>query len=204
MWARRIELYSVLLIALSAIVVAWSAFEASKWGGEMSLKFSQASAARTESVREGDVANRYTVVDVGLLTNYVGAFARDDVELANFYLSRFPDRLAVAAEAWLATDPFNDPTAPASPFDMEEYVLAPAERAVELQQRADELAAEAGEANQRSDNYTITSVFLATVLLLAALSTKVGSVRLQRSLLIGATILFVATAAVIATLPVEI
>jgi len=203
-WARRIELYSVLLIALSAIVVAWSAFEASKWGGEMSLKFSQASAARTESVREGDVANRYTVVDVGLLTNYVGAFARDDVELANFYLSRFPDRLAVAAEAWLATDPFNDPTAPASPFDMEEYVLAPAERAVELQQRADELAAEAGEANQRSDNYTITSVFLATVLLLAALSTKVGSVRLQRSLLIGATILFVATAAVIATLPVEI
>lgn len=203
-WPRRNELLAVLLIALTAILAAWSAFEASKWGGVMSIRFSEANAARTESVRASDLANRYTVVDVGLLTNYIDAIATDDQELADFYRARFPERLAVATDAWLATRPLESDDAPPSPFDMEEYELAPAERAVALQADADDLARRARQANQRGDNYTITSVFLAMVLLLAALAAKVEGVSLQRILLVAASVIFLATGIVVATFPVEI
>lgn len=203
-WDRRIELLSVALIALTAVIAAWSAFQSAKWGGVMSIRFSEAAASRTESTRESNVANRQVVVDVALFTSFADAVASDDEELADFYLERFPERLAVAAEAWLATDPLESPDAPASPFDMPEYVLEAESNAEELEQRAEERSTAAREANQRSDNYTVTSIFFATVLLLAALSVKVDDRVLQRSLLGAATVVFVCTTVVIATFPVEI
>ena len=203
-WDRRIELLSVALIALTAVIAAWSAFQSAKWGGVMSIRFSEAAASRTESTRESNVANRQVVVDVALFTSFADAVASDDEELADFYLERFPERLAVAAEAWLATDPLESPDAPASPFDMPEYVLEAESNAEELEQRAEERSTAAREANQRSDNYTVTSIFFATVLLLAALSVKVDDRVLQRSLLGAAAIVFVCTAVVIATFPVEV
>jgi hypothetical protein len=203
-WGRRIELFSVLLIALTAVLTAWSGFEASKWGGVMSIRFAEAGAARTESVRAANLANRQTTVDVGLFTAYAQAVGQEDDQLATFLEDRFPDRLAVAADAWLATRPLRTPGAPATPFDMPEYVSEANERAERLERDADELADRARDANQRGDNYTITTIFLATVLLLAALSTKVASVQLQRSILGVAMVVFVATGVVIATFPVEI
>lgn len=203
-WGRRIELLSVLLVALTAVLTAWSAFEASKWGGVMSIRFAEAGAARTESVRAANLANRQTTVDVGLFSDYSQAVSRDDDRLAAFIQDRFPDRLAVAADAWLATRPLVTPGAPATPFDMPEYVVEAGERAVRLERDAGDLARQARDANQRGDNFTITTIFLATVLLLAALSTKVEGLRLQRLLLGVATVIFLCTAVVIATFPVEV
>lgn len=203
-WARRTELFSVLLIALTAILAAWSAFQSSKWGGVMSIRFSEASALRTESVRESNLANREVTVDVGLFSDFAAATADENEALAEFYLERFPDRLAVAVDAWLATDPLEAPDAPGSPFEMPEYVQESADRADELEQEAEGRSQAAREANQRGDNYTVTSIFSATVLLLAALSVKVDSVRMQRMLLAAASVVFICTVVVIATFPVEV
>lgn len=203
-WDRRVEVVTVLLVALTAVLTAWSAFEASKWGGVMSIHFAEAGAARTESVRYANLASRQTTIDVGLFTQYAGAVTGEDDQLATFLRDRFPDRLAVAADAWEATRPLVDPDAPPTPFDMPEYQLDAADRATELEREADELAARARQANQRGDNYTITTIFLATVLLLAALSSKVDSRRLQLSLLGLAAAIFVVIGIVVATYPVEI
>lgn len=203
-WGRTIELLSVLLVALTAVLTAWSAFEASKWGGVMSIRFAEAGAARTESVRAGDMAQQQTAIDVGLFTDYAGAVARDDDQLATFLRERFPDRLAVAADAWEATRPLVDPEAPATPFEMPDYVVEARDTAAGLERDADDLAQQAREANQRGDNYTLTTIFLATVLLLAALSTKVESTRLQQALLGLSAVIFVVIIAVVATFPVEI
>jgi hypothetical protein len=200
----KIELISVILIALTAVFTAWSAFESSKWGGVMSIDFSAANAARTESVRASDEANRQITVDVGLFTSYADALAADEDDLADFYQERFPDRLGVATDAWLATDPLDSPGAPASPFDMEEYRLEASDEAARLAAEADEKAADARQANQRGDNYTITSVFFATAILFAALSSKLRAARLGVGLLALAAMVFVTTAVVIATYPVEI
>lgn len=203
-FARRIELAGVLLIALTAVLTAWTAFESSKWGGVMSIEFSTANATRTESIRQSNLANRQTVVDVSVFTSYVDAVAADDTNLADFYAQRFPDRLAVAVEAWEATDPLEDPDAPATPFDMPEYVLDAADEADRLETEAAAASQRARDSNQRSDNYTVTTVFLATVLLLAALSSKVDNPRLQVALLVTALVIFVAIGIVVASFPVEV
>lgn len=203
-FARRIELVGVLLIALTAVLTAWTAFESSKWGGVMSIEFSTANALRTESVRESNVANRQTIVDVSLFTSYVDAVATGDTRLADFYAERFPDRLAVAVEAWESTRPLEDPDAPASPFDMSEYQLESADDAQRLEAEAAAASQRARDSNQRSDNYTILTVFLATVLLLAALSSKVDNPRLQVTLVVIAAVIFVAIGIVVSQYPVEI
>ena len=170
----------------------------------MSIRFAEAGAARTESVRAANQATQQTAIDVGLFTDYADAVARNDERLAAFLSDRFPDRLAVATDAWEATRPLVTPDAPATPFEMPEYVVEAREQAEDLELDADDLAAQAREANQRGDNFTITTIFLATVLLLAALSAKIDSPRLQRSLLGIAAAIFVVTGVVIATFPVEI
>ncbi len=200
----RLELFAVLLMALTAVMTAWSAFEASKWGGVMSIRFSEASATRTESVRQSNLANRQVTVDVNLFSSYVDAVATDNDAEAEFFRDRFPDRLAVAVDAWEALEPLKDPDAPGTPFEMEEYVVDPAVTADRLEREADQRSSEARTANQDGDNYTITSVLFATVILLAALSSKVRTARTGLVLLALAVVVFVASVAIIATYPVEI
>ncbi|WCO68160.1 hypothetical protein PO878_05405 [Iamia majanohamensis] len=200
----RLELFAVLLMALTAVMTAWSAFEASKWGGVMSIKFSEASATRTESVRNSNLANRQVTVDVDLFSSYVDAVASDDDAEAAFFRDRFPERLAVAVDAWEELRPLEDPDAPGTPFEMEEYVVEPALTADRLEREADQRSTEARTANQNGDNYTITSVLFATVILLAALSSKVRTARTGLVLIALAVVVFVASVGIIATYPIEI
>ena len=170
----------------------------------MSIRFSEASATRTESVRLSNQANQQLSIDVALFTDYTAAVARDDARLATFTRDRFPDRLGVAVDAWEATDPLTSADAPATPFEMPEYVLAASDEADRLEGEADQRSQEAREANQRGDNYTITSVLFATVILLAALSSKVRGERTAMLLLGLAVVVFIGSVAVIATYPIEI
>lgn len=200
----RLELFAVLLIALTAVMTAWSAFEATKWGGVMAINFAEAGAARTESIRNSDEANQQFTVDVSLSTQFVNATANGDAELAKFYQDRFPEHLAIATDAWLKTKPFENADAPSSPFDMNEYVLAASDRADELEKQAEAKAKAAIAANEDGDNYTLTSVLFASVILLAALSGKVRALRTEHSLLGLAVVLFIGSVAVIATYPIQI
>jgi hypothetical protein len=79
------ELIAVVLLRVSTIATAWSGFLASKWGGEMSISFCKASAARIEALRADGNAHRQLTVQVQLSTQ------------------------------WIATDPQNNPDAVATP-----------------------------------------------------------------------------------------
>lgn len=201
---HRIELLSVLLIALTSVLTAWAAFQATKWNGQMSIRFNQGSAARTESVRMSNLADRQLTVDVSVMTSFAEAVARGDVELAEFYQERFPEHLAVAVDAWIATDPVNSDDAPASPFEMDEYRLEASEEADRLAQRAEQLARQAEQAGARGDRYVMTAVMFSTVILMAALAVKVSKIRLQWTMLGSAGALLLAITAVIATFPVKL
>jgi len=49
--SRTVETCSALLLSVTVILTAWSVFESSKWGGAMSIAFSQASSARIQANR---------------------------------------------------------------------------------------------------------------------------------------------------------
>lgn len=88
------ELVAVVLLAVTAIVTAWTGFQASKWGGAMSISFSQASTARVGATRLDGIANRKLSVQTSLFTQWLQAYQDGDRQLTEFLAARFPEPLA--------------------------------------------------------------------------------------------------------------
>src|SRR5690606_22666338 len=154
----RHEWVAVVVLAVTAVLTAWSGFEASKWGGEMSIAFSKASAARIEAARHAAEADAARGFDLNVFGIYVQAVAEGDTTLREFVETRFTDHFAVAFDSWLGTRPLENPDAPKSPFALPEYQPPGAAEAAEADARADELFAQALQDNRRGDNYTLLTV----------------------------------------------
>jgi hypothetical protein len=195
------ELTAVILLSVTTILTAWSGFQASKWGGVMSISFSQASAARIEAVGLDGDANRKISVQVSLFTQWLQASASRNTEVAEYLEARFPEPLMSAFTAWQKTDPATNAGAPSSPFVMDEYVVPEQTAAEAANRRADGLFSQALEANQRGDNYTILTVAFASVLFFAAISGRMKSRRNQWVLLGVGLALFVVAAALLLSFP---
>jgi hypothetical protein len=118
-WADRwSEIISAIILGIVTIATAWSGYQAARWGGVQSTLYSRAGALRTESTRASTQAGQLMQIDIGLFTNWINAYASDNRPLTDFYEKRFRQEFKPAFEAWLATDPANNPDAPASPFAM--------------------------------------------------------------------------------------
>jgi hypothetical protein len=63
-WWRSHDLAVTVVLSITAILTAWTAFQSSKWGGAMSIAFSQASSARIEASPQTDTACSRIIVDV--------------------------------------------------------------------------------------------------------------------------------------------
>ena len=199
-----IDTIAAVLLALAAVATAWSSYQASRWTGEQSKAFAAASAARVESTRASSLANAQTSVDVGVFTQWVDAELRGEEDLSEFYEQRFRDEFQPAFQAWLATNPFDDPTAPPSPFAMEEYQLAANEDASELEATADASAELARTNVQRATNYVLGVVLFATSLFFAGISTRLRSTKLRGVILTVGCVVFIAAASWIATFPISL
>lgn len=218
----RLELVAALLLAIAAVTTAWAAFQSTKWSGVQADSYSQASAARVESTRASTEAGQLATIDVTAFTSWVDALSaegRDGVEnglrpdgtyvpqpgtQSGFLFARFREEFRPAVQAWLATRPLGNQDAPRTPFAMSEYRLEAQDRAVELEQRAEDFVAQARAANQNGDNYVLMTILFAFVLLLAGISTNIDSLRAQRALVAAAVIVFIVATVIVATFPKEL
>lgn len=192
---------AVVLMSLTTILAAWSAFQSSKWSGVMSISFSQASSARIEAARYQGDANRATSIQVGLFTQWVNAYASESDREADYLASVFPEPLKTAFDAWVALEPDKDPQAPRTPFSMPEYQLQASADASAADDRADQKFAEALDSNQRSDNYTLMAVLFAAVLFFTALSGRASSARIAAFYIGLALVLFAVSASFLLVFP---
>ena len=115
--------------------------------------------------------------------------AEGDEQLQDFVQARFTDHFRVAFDAWMAMRPLENPDAPKGPFAVPEYQPPGEAEAAEADARADALFAQALENNQRGDNYTLLTVLFALVLFFTAVSQRLRSPVLVRTVLIGASVL---------------
>ncbi len=196
-----VEWATVILLSVTTILAAWSAFQASKWSGLMSISFSEANGARIEAARQDGDANRRISVQVGLFSQWIQARATGETEQAEYLVSVFPEPLATAFDAWWATDPANDPEAPRTPFEMPEYAVPEQSAAAAADQRAESEFAEALANNQRADNYTLLAVLFAAVLFFAALSGRARTLPIRYALLGLGMVLFLAAAGLLIAYP---
>lgn len=200
----RSELFVVIVMGVTAVLTAWAGFQGARWSGAQSTANTQANAARTESVRESATAGYQRQIDVTTFVAWVDAIGAADQERADFIETRFTDRLEPAFEAWRATDPRNNPDAPATPFELPEYVVAAAALSDELSTTADTHAAEAATASSRVDRYVTMSVLFALVLFFTSISTKLSEHRNRMFVLDIAIVGVVIGAIILALSPIKL
>lgn len=195
------EVVVVVLLSVTTILTAWVGFESSKWGGAMSISFSQASTQRIEATRLEGVANRKSTIQVTLFSQWSSAYAAQDTALADFLSARFPEPLATAFPVWMDSDPLTSPAAAASPFDLPEYQIPELTQAKAADALADAKYQQALANNQRGDNYTLLTVAFAAVLFFAAMSGRMRSTRAGDVLLGFGLVLFVVASAFLISYP---
>jgi hypothetical protein len=169
---RTIALGEALLLSIVTIVAAWSGYSAAKWGTESSLGLAQASATRTKANRQFQESLTYRVGDATTFNAWFGAYIAGDQEAVEVAEKRFRPEFKVAFDAWIATDPFENPDAPAGPQAKPEYVPTGLTLSRELDAEADDLVAEGHEAAETADNYVRTTVILASVLFLVGIGSQ--------------------------------
>lgn len=175
-----VEILAAVLLAFAAIATAWSGYQSARWSGLMTIDFSAANASRTEASIESDVAVQEISYDATIFSDAMDAYYRgrqDELLYIRENLLRVEFKTAV--DAWLATDPANNPNAPKTPFDMPEYTNEHLEKSIELQNEAQEKVESAKENNQNSDNYVLLTVIFASVLFFAGISTKFKGERIR-------------------------
>lgn len=199
-----LELATTVLLALAAVSTAWATYQSARWHGKQAETQSASIAARVESTRQSGVANRQAQIDVAIFTQWVDAYARGEAELESFYRKRFRPEFRPAFEAWVATRPRRNPSAPLSPFAMPQYHLEASDQADALEARAGALSAKVAKYIQRADNYTLAVVLFASALFFAGISTRMRSRGPRVVLLVLGYVLLLGTVAWLATFPVTI
>ncbi len=202
--ARWVDIATAVLLSVAALATAWAGYQSSRWHGKQAESFAAASAARVESTRQSDVANRQAQIDVATFTEWVNAYEGRRTELAGFYRRRFRPEFKPAFDAWIATQPLRNPDAPLTPFEMPEYQLAALEEAEALEARAVALSEEARRNIQRADNYVLAVVLLAASLFLAGISTRLPALGAQISVLVLAAVIFLGTLVWVLTFPITL
>jgi len=124
------------------------------------------------SQEKATLAGQDRLYDITTFNGWVAATTAGNKKLAAFYERRFRPEYAAAFLAWQNLDPFSNPSAPAGPVFMPEYTNANALESAKLNQEAREEFEKGVTTRETGDSYVKVTVFLATVLLLTALSQR--------------------------------
>lgn len=201
---RRIEIVATVLLSVAAVATAWSGYQATRWNGEQAKAAGRTNAIRVDAARAQGLSQAQTQVDIATFVQWVDAYALKRTMLADFYFKRFRTEFRPAVNAWLATKPLKNPTAPLTPFVMPEYKLAAAAEAKRLDAEAEVSSATVRRNIQRASNYILGVVLFSVSLFFAGMSTKLSDIRLRTITLALGCIIFLGALAWIATSPVSI
>lgn len=191
--AQWLEILSAVLMAIAVVGSAFSAWQATRWGGEQSSLFADAGSLRAQSNRAATVGGQQISYDAIVFAEFAIAFTGDaldgappeDTERLADLLIR--DEFRPAVEAWLEQDPLNNPEGANTPFDLDEYRNANLEEAEQLEALAVTALDEGKKANQNSDDYILAVVFFASVLFFGGIAPKFRSVYVRSMVLFLAT-----------------
>jgi hypothetical protein len=192
------ELVAVILLSLVAVLTAWCGFQASKWGGDSSVAFNEASDARIEASNLESQARDARALDLAVYAQWVVAEAHGDLDLADYIEARFTPQFAAAFTAWEA-----DGRVENGPFAREEYVPPGTNDAAAALAESDAEFQTALDFNEKGDNYSLITVLFALVLFLSAIAQRGISVLASRIVLGLAAVLALGGVVLLLTFPIR-
>jgi hypothetical protein len=161
-----------IIIALVALATAWSGFQAAQWNGHQAELYGEANGLNLEAVNLATSAGQEHLYNTNILNAWLNANMQGQKQIAQFYERRFLAEYKIAFDAWIKTDPFNNSEAPAGPAYMTGYHSSKMEEAGNLSSEALSKFNQGTKARAIADDYVLNTVFLATVLVLAAISQR--------------------------------
>jgi hypothetical protein len=198
-----LDIASTILLSVAALASSWAGYQSTRWSGVQSANYNIASARWVESARIATFAGLYQSIDLELFMQWLDAYMAGDEERAKFYRQRFRPEFRPAFEAWMATQPRNNPAAPSSPFILPDYRLERYERATRLESEAGAASDRAQAANQQGDDYVLTTVIFSTILFFTGIAPHLGSFRTRAVVLSIAAGMGLAGLVQLATYPVK-
>ena len=196
---RRVELAATVLLAVAAVLTAWSTFQSTQWRGQQAQQYSKGTAARIQASTAATKAGQQTQIDIATFIQWVDATQRGDAKLARFYRQRFRPEFVPAFDAWV-----KDPKAAPTPFALPQYRLAETVKSDALNAQAAQHSDAAERANKRQGNYIAAVVLFATALFFAGVATKVGSLRQREMLLALGWLILVGALVWVLTQPIRL
>ena len=171
-WERFVEISEAIVLAFVAVSTAWSGYQAARWDGRQAERYGTASAVRIQADEQLTLGGQQKLLDVSTFNTWIQAKENGNDALAALYVRRFSPAFKTAFDAWIASHPFTNPDAPPGPSFMPEYTNPQIEQGDALNEEATGIFEEGTQARETSDDYIRTTVVLATVLFLMALSQR--------------------------------
>jgi len=147
------------------------------------------------------LAGQNHLYDVITFNSWIAAKSSGNQKVADVFERRFRPDFLQAFTAWQKLDPFNHPSAPRGPTFMPKYSDPHQRESAELSKQANAYFEEGVVTKEHGDSYMKVTVFLATVLLLTALSQRFKSFGPRVAVLTVASIMLAMSAYWIITFP---
>jgi hypothetical protein len=188
-WHEILEVVEAIVLALVAICTAWSGYQAAKWDGMQDELYEQSTRLRVQAQGLATRGGQEQIYDASTVVEWIKAKSAGNEKLAQLFERRFRPEFREAFEAWVKTDPLNNPDAPPGPLVMKEYHNAHSEEAAKRGNEATEVFERGTAARETSDKYVRVTVILATVLLLVAISQRFKTHAVRMGLAVVALLL---------------
>jgi hypothetical protein len=171
-WEFSIEILEAIILAFVAVATAYSGYQAAEWDGQQVELYAEANVlnakADTLIIEDG----QEVIYNTDTLNAYLDAKMLGHEEIEKFYERRFLPEFKVAFDAWIKLDPINNSQAPLGPRFMPEYHSSKLEEANNITEDAIAMLNAGTKAGSTADDYIRNTVFLATVLVLVAISSR--------------------------------
>jgi len=159
-----------IVLSIVAVATAWSGYQAARWDAVSSLQYSLATRMTVLAQEQMTIAGQDRLYDIVTFDNWIAQKTAGHEELAAIFERRFRPEYRVAFNAWQKLHPLTNPSAPAGPNFMKQYVNANEHESARLENEAIAHFDRAVSMRDIGDRYVRVTVFLATVLFLTALS----------------------------------
>lgn len=179
---RTLSIIEAVMLAVVALLAAYTGFASAKWNTESSVRLAEASAARTEANRAALNAQNLRNFDSTTFNTWFTAYVAGDSTAETVAMRRFRPAFKIAFDAWLATDPFTNPKAPAGPTYMPQYKQPELAASATLDKKATMEYTLGVQAGSNADNYIRDTIYLATILFLIGISGHFRFLRIRMGL----------------------
>jgi hypothetical protein len=169
---KWVEIAEAIVLAIVATYTAWSGYQATKWDAHLAQNHNLASRSAVLSQEKATLAGQDRLYDIATFNGWILAKTNGNDRIAAYFQRRFWPEYATAFAAREVLNPFENIPAPVGPVFMPEYTNANTKEPANLAQETKAYYQEAVSTRETGDNYVRVTVFLATVLLFAALSQR--------------------------------